>query len=209
MKTAQENSIMESPQEVHQDPNAPRYNDPAARPYPHREAFWQRKPAYQEDPRFKSPALAMFLSLVPGLGQVYVGYYQQGFTNILVIGILISILAPGPRVHWPLTPLLVFFLVFYWLFNIVDAARRATFYNQSMSGIAPTEFPREFRMPESQGSLVGGILLILAGVIIASKTAFGFSMEWLQHWWPLAPILFGAYLVFQSLKERAKERKNS
>ena len=146
--------------------------------------------------------LAAFLSIVPGLGQVYVGYYRQGFVNVIVIGTLISLLAPGPRVHWPLTPLLVFFLVFYWLYNLVDAARRASFYNQSLAGIAPTEIPRQFRMPESHGSLAGGLLLILAGIVIGSHTVFGYSLEWLQRWWPIAPILIGTYLVYQSIAER-------
>jgi uncharacterized membrane protein len=188
-----------------QDPNAPRPGDVENRAsYPPRETPWQRKPAFLDDPRYKSPALALFLSIVPGLGQVYLGYYRQGFINVVVVGTLISILAPGPRAHWPLTPLLVFFLVFYWLFNMVDALRRATFFNQAISGVAAAELPREFRMPEPHGSLAGGILLMLAGVVIGTKTVFGYSLEWLRQWWPLAPILVGAYLVIQALRERAR-----
>jgi hypothetical protein len=195
---------MENPQENAQESQSSQMGGGAARNELRRDPAWQRKPLYPEESRFKSPMLATFLSLVPGLGQVYVGYYRQGFINILVIGTLISILTTGTESHWPLTPLLVFFLVFYWLFNLVDAARRATFFNQTIAGIAPTELPPEFRMPESQGSLVGGILLILAGLVIASKTIFNIPLQWLHHWWPLAPILFGAYLVFQSWRERGK-----
>lgn len=196
---------MDNPQETHQQPDPPRSNDAAARPYPQRDMLWQRKPAYPEDPRFKSPALATFLSLVPGLGQVYVGYYWQGFINIIVVGSLISTLAAGPRMLWPLTPLLVFFLVFYWLYNLVDAARRASFYNQAVSGIGVTELPQEFRMPESRGSLAAGVLLIVVGLVIASRTLLNIPLAWLQHWWPVVPILFGAYLVYQSIKERSKQ----
>ena len=199
---------MENPQQAQQEPH-PQQEEPGARPYSARETTWQRKPIYTDDPRFKSPMLAAFLSLVPGLGQVYVGYYRQGFINIIVIGTLISMLAPGPRFHWPLTPLLVFFLVFYWLFNLVDAARRASFYNQTLSGITVTELPPEFRMPESHGSLAGGVLLIAAGLLIGSKTVLGYSIDWLHNWWPLAPILFGAYLVYQSLRERNKQAKRA
>jgi hypothetical protein len=195
---------MNHPQEAHQEPNTQQTPEAGPRAYPPRDVIWQRKPAYPEDPRFKSPALATFLSIVPGLGQVYVGYYRQGFINVVVIGSLISVLAPGPRVHWPLTPLLVFFLIFYWLYNIVDAARRATFYNQALSGISVTELPEEFRLPESHGSLAGGLLLILAGVVISTKTVFGYSLEWLERWWPLALVLVGGYLVVQSLREKKK-----
>jgi hypothetical protein len=195
---------MDNQQEMPQEPRPSQPNAPAVPPYAQRNMAWQRNPIYSEDPRFRSPLIAAVLSLVPGLGQVYVGYYRQGFTNIIVIGTLISLLAPGPRFHWPLTPLLAFFLVFYWLYNIVDAARRASFYNQALSGVPLAELPREFKMPESQGSLVGGVLLMLAGLLIGSRTVLGLPLEWLQRWWPLAPILFGAYLVYQSLKERGK-----
>jgi len=187
---------------------APEKRDEATPQYrPAREPAWQRKTAYPEDPRFKSPALATFLSLVPGLGQVYVGYYRQGFINILVVGSLITLLAAADQTDHPLMPLLIFFLIFYWLYNLVDAARRAAFYNQALSGIAVTELPQEFRMPERHGSLFGGALLILAGIILASKTVFGYSLEWLERWWPMALILVGVYLVYQAWLEHKKQSK--
>ena len=42
------------------------------------------------DSRRKSPGLACFLSLMPGLGQVYVGYYQRGFVHAAVVAALIT-----------------------------------------------------------------------------------------------------------------------
>ncbi len=198
---------MNIPQET-QEPRQDQPEEARPRQYAARDPLWQRKPGYPEDPRVKSPAVATFLSLVPGLGQVYVGYYRQGFINIIVVGSLISLLAPGPRFHWPMTPLLVFFLIFYWLYNLVDAARRASFYNQALSGIAMTEFPQEFRLPDQRGSLLAGVLLIAAGAVIVSNTALGYSLEWLRRWWPLAPMLVGIYLVSQSLIDRATKKKS-
>jgi hypothetical protein len=193
-------------------PQEPNVNPPegaaAQSKIPRMDVVWQRKPAYAEDYRFKSPMLAAFLSLVPGLGQVYVGYYRQGFLNTVVVGTLISILAPGPRFHWPLTPLLVFFLVFYWLYNIVDASRRASYYNQALSGVPVGDMPAEFRLPETHGSFAAGVLLVAAGLVLVSRTAFGLSLDWLRQWWPLAPILFGAYLIVQSLRDRARGRQS-
>jgi uncharacterized membrane protein len=200
---------MDIPEETHQEPTPQQPPGAGTRPYPPRDPGWQRKPGYPEDPRYKSPALATVLSLIPGLGQVYVGYYRQGFINIIVVGTLISLIAPGPRVTWPLTPLLAFLLVFYWLYNLVDAARRASFYNQTLSGIAVTELPQEFRLPEQHGSLAVGVLLILAGLVIASHTIYGYSLQWLARWWPLALILVGAYLVFQAVRERKLKGKAS
>ena len=44
-----------------------------------------RRERFVDDPRKKSVMLAMLLSGMPGLGQVYVGYYNLAFRNILVI----------------------------------------------------------------------------------------------------------------------------
>ncbi len=174
------------------------------RPYPQPDLALRRKPSYPEDPRFKSPALATFLSVVPGLGQVYTGYYRQGFINVIVVGSLIAILNGQEENIQAVQPLLVFFLVFFWLFNLVDSYRRASFYNQALSGIAVTELPQDFKLPEQHGSLLIGSLLILAGLVIASHTVFGYSLEWLQRWWPAALILVGAYLVLQAIRDRKR-----
>jgi hypothetical protein len=60
------------------------------------------------DPRRKSPILASILSLMPGLGQIYVGYYRVGFIHILVVGSCITLLnaMDGDGI----APLLGFFL---------------------------------------------------------------------------------------------------
>ena len=41
-------------------------------------------------------------------------------------------------------PLFGIFLAFFWLFNIVDAWRRATFYNNALAGIGPATLPEDF-----------------------------------------------------------------
>ena len=61
---------------------------------------------------------------MPGLGQVYVGYYQRGFIHVLVAATIITLLANGAADA--LIPLLGLFLGFFWLYNMVDAYRRAS-----------------------------------------------------------------------------------
>src|SRR5438093_2100938 len=84
------------------------------------------------DTRSKSPALAAFLSMMPGLGQVYVGYYQRGFIHAAVIGSLVTILSSGAVEG--LHPLFGLFMAFFWLYNVIDAARRASLYNDALAG---------------------------------------------------------------------------
>ncbi|MDG2174809.1 MAG: hypothetical protein P8M72_01540 [Gammaproteobacteria bacterium] len=64
------------------------------------------------DPRRKSSFIAALLSFVPGLGQVYVGYYRRGFINILVFGSVFSLLLSTGG-DLPFTPLGIMFLIFF------------------------------------------------------------------------------------------------
>jgi hypothetical protein len=182
--------------------SAPYENRPAARapeqgaspvaPAPRRE--------YYDDPRRKSPILALVLSAMPGLGQVYVGFYQQGFINTLVVATIIVLL--NTRTVYHLHPLFGLFLAFYWLYNMVDAWRRAVFYNNALAGIGPATLPEDFTVGMKKGSAIGGIALVLVGVVLLSNTLFGVSLDWLEHWWPVAFIAIGAWLIYPAFAGR-------
>lgn len=156
-------------------------------------------PTYN-DPRRKKPFLATVLSAVPGLGQVYVGYYKQGFTNAITVALLISFLTLEIR---PLMPLAAIFLGFFWLYNIVDAGRRASLYNQALAGGGDIDLPENFEAPSLGGSMAGGAALILIGLILLSNTALGASLEWLENWWPVALVGFGGYLVYKAMQDKS------
>jgi hypothetical protein len=154
------------------------------------------------DPRQKSPFLAGILSMMPGLGQVYVGYYQRGFIHALVVAGIIALLAA--EALGPLIPLGAIFLGFFWLYNIIDAGRRASLYNQALAGVADIDLPEDFKVPGFRGSVVGGLAIAVTGVILLLNTRFGVSLEWLEEWWPAALVLFGAYLVWKAWQDRPK-----
>ena len=155
-----------------------------------------------DDPRRKSPALAFVLSLMPGVGQIYVGYYQQGFTNILVVGSIIAVLNSG--MAGGAEPLFGIFLAFYWFYNVVDAWRRAEFYNNALAGIGPAALPDDFAVTSGRGTLAGGVALMLVGVIALSHTLFGVPLDWLEKWWPLALVGVGAWLIYPTVAGKAK-----
>ncbi len=160
-----------------------------------------RRDRFVDDPRKKSVMLAMLLSVMPGLGQVYVGYYNLAFRNILVICGLIAILATGGMDD--LEPVIGLFVAFYWLHNIVDAGRRASFYNQALAGLRPMELPEDIKMPQPMGSLVGGVLLIAVGLMLFAHTMFRVPLEWLAHWWPLGIVGAGAWLIYADRRAKA------
>ena len=151
------------------------------------------------DPRRKSPFFAGFLSLLPGLGQIYVGYYQRGFLHVIVAGSVISLLvAGGSSGNTSFIPLGAIFLVFFEFYNVIDASRRAVMYNLSLDGIEQAVLPDELSEMTLGGSYLGGGVLLVFGLIALSNSMFGLSLDWLEQWWPLAPIGFGAYLVYRA-----------
>ena len=160
-----------------------------------------RRDRFVDDPRKKSVMLAMLLSVMPGLGQVYVGYYNLAFRNILVICGLIAILATGDLDD--LEPVVGLFIAFYWLHNIVDAGRRASFYNQALAGLRPMDLPEDVQMPQPLGSLVGGVLLIAVGLMLFAHTMFRVPLEWLAQWWPLGVVGAGAWLIYADRRAKA------
>ena len=155
------------------------------------------------DPRRKSPLLASFLSAMPGLGQVYVGYYQRGFIHAIVVSTLIAMLSVDIG---PLTPLAALFLAFFWLYNIVDAGRRALLYNEALAGRIGFELPEDFKTPALAGSIPGGLAIAVVGGVLLSHTRFRMPLDWLNEWWPVALILFGVYLVGRSVLARSQTK---
>ncbi len=154
-----------------------------------------------QDARSKSPALACMLSLMPGLGQVYVGYYARGFVHAIVVASLITLLATGDLDE--LTPLAGFFLAFFWLYNVIDAGRRASFYNQLLAGGSEPDLPSDVALPGLQGSITGGLLLIGVGTLLLLHTKLDMSIKWVVDWWPVVPILIGVGLLAKAIQERS------
>ena len=150
----------------------------------------------------KSPFIACALSLMPGVGQIYVGYYKLGFIHNVVFASTIMLLSTG--VPDPMYPLLGIFLAFFFIYNIVDAGRRAIYYNLALDGVEGIELPSmNLSVPSFGGSLAGGLAMIGLGVILLANTLGGFSLDWIEEWWPVAPILLGVYLVWKAIQERS------
>jgi hypothetical protein len=161
----------------------------------------ERRDRFVDDPRKKSVMIAMILSAMPGLGQVYVGYYDLAFRNILVVCGLIAIMASGGAHR--LEPVVALFLAFYWLHNIVDAGRRASFHNQALAGLRPMDLPEDIKAPQPMGSFAGGVLLVAVGVTLFLNTMFDVPLDWLASWWPLALVGAGAWLIYSDRRAKA------
>ncbi len=156
----------------------------------------------------KSPFLACLLSALPGIGQVYVGYYKLGFIHNVVFASTVMLLTLDVEA---IVPLLGIFLAFFWTYNVVDAGRRAAFYNLALDGVEGIELPDDMnvRLPSLGGSVVGGLLLMGVGAVLLSNTLFGLSLDWVGDWWPVAPLILGAYLFGKAIQERRQDARPS
>lgn len=155
-------------------------------------------PPYVERSRYrKSPALAAFLSMFPGLGQVYVGYYTIGFLYVLIMASVITLLGSGSMRG--IEPLLGIFLGFFWLYNIVDANRRANLYNRALEG-NPDQLIDD--LPDPMPGPVFGVGLIIFGVFALMGTWFDFDFRWMREAWPLIVIAAGVWITFRNRQER-------
>lgn len=148
--------------------------------------------ATRDHPMRKSPGLAAFFSLMPGLGQIYVGYYRAGFINIFVVVSIIAILAQAGDM---VGPFLGPFLAFFWIFNMVDANKKAKLYNQHLLG-------SEIAEPPTDSPLALGVVFIVVGVLLTLGITFDVDMEWLEDVWPLGLLAAGIYMVWRYYKTK-------
>jgi hypothetical protein len=139
----------------------------------------------------KSPGLAAFLSLFPGLGQVYNGRIARAFVFFCTWVGAIYLTSSGHEFPF------AFVIPFVYLFNIIDAWKGASAANaRFLGGQSEPEEQAEIESP------VWGASLALFGVLILMSNLGWLDLERLARFWPLILIGVGAYFVYSSLQAR-------
>ena len=161
------------------------------------------RPDFYRDPRYKSPVMAGLLSLMPGLGQVFLGYTRLGFYHAAAAASLICLMSSNRL--GVLEPGVGIFLAFFWLYNLVDAYRRALLLNEAISRMETPEVPDGFGAVSFGGRLAVGVLLILVGLLALLNLRFNLSLAWLEQWWPAGLVALGIYLVGRAIKDRTAQ----
>jgi hypothetical protein len=178
-------------------------HDPGFNPAPKAAPFLPpgARPDYYRDPRSKSPVLATVLSLMPGLGQVYLGYTQLGFIHTATFAAFVALMNSNQLGR--LEPFVGISMAFFFLYNLVDAHRRALLLNESLAQLESPALPDGFGTVSFGARLAAGVGLILVGLLTLLNLRFGLSLAWLEHWWPLGLVLLGIYLVVRAVKDHA------
>jgi len=141
----------------------------------------------------KSPGLAAFLSLFPGLGQVYNGQIARAFVFFFAWVGSIYLTASGHEFPF------AFVIPFVYLYNLIDAWKGSNAINARFIG-GRTE-PEEEPGVESP---VWGATLALFGILILFNNLGWLDLDRLARWWPLLLIAVGAYFVYASVQQKKK-----
>lgn len=155
---------------------------------------------YYRDPRLKSPVVATVLSLMPGLGQVYLGYTRLGFLHASAMAAFIALMSSNRL--GGLEPFFGVSMAFVYLYNLVDAHRRALLYNEAVLRMEAPELPDGLGALSFRARVGLGVGLILFGLGSLLSFRFQISFAWLAEWWPLGLVALGLYLVLKAVKER-------
>ena len=152
----------------------------------------------------KSTAAAAILAVVfPGAGALYNGLITKGVLYILVFAGLISIQdSPGGQ------PFKALILAGFYIFQIIEAINNAKAINLAAAGEKPAEAAKTDAITEAipSGSVFwGGVLMVIGALgILANFDVITWERLW--DFWPVAVIVIGLKLVFDSVA-RAKNGK--
>lgn len=165
-----------------------------ARSAPQRPAPQRVARREETGPPAKSPLLAGFLSLVPGMGNIYNGLYARGLVFfLLVVSLFYTAVASGDGSH---LALLIPSLIFVWLFNIFDAYRQATLINWGW------EEDEAVYAHRNSGALAAGIALFVIGLYGFLHQFFDIDLSALLEHWYIIIMAVGGWLIYQAWREK-------
>lgn len=149
----------------------------------------------------KSPGLAGFLSMFPGLGHLYLGLYQRAFAvgGAFILGIALTSHGSGGEFFGPL-------IAFVWFFAIIDAVRQAKAINRGQLAEAGFAGESQLKVAAGTGGLTWGVILVGLGSLWIIDRYFEIDWSFMSEWGgPAAFILLGVILIVGHIRKRRRE----
>ena len=151
----------------------------------------------------KSPGLAGFLSMFPGLGHLYLGLYQRAFAigGAFILLIAFTSHGRGGEFFGPL-------IAFVWFFGVIDAVRQAKAINRGQLAESGLAAPAQLKAAAGTGSLTWGIILVGMGLLWLIDRYFEIDWSFMEEWGaPAAFILLGLILIVSHVRKRRRENE--
>jgi hypothetical protein len=148
----------------------------------------------------KSPALAGFLSMFPGIGHVYLGLYQRAFAIGGAFVLMVALTSHnGGSFFGPI-------IAFVWFFGIIDAIRQAKAINRGQLAEAGFAGEQQLKAAAGSGSLTWGVILVGLGGLWLIDRYFEIDWSFMEEWGgPAAFILLGLVLIVSHIRKRRRE----
>ncbi|MCG2812188.1 MAG: DUF5668 domain-containing protein [Candidatus Aminicenantes bacterium] len=143
----------------------------------------------------KSPSLAAFLSIFPGVGAIYNGNFLKGITYMLLFAGLIVLTG---NAHEPDSVVFGLMIAGFYIFQIIDSYNEAGRINQN---ILSEENPAGSK---EDLSLFAAIVVLLIGIVFQMANFDLLTYRQVTRLWPLALIAFGIKIVFNYFKREEK-----
>jgi hypothetical protein len=153
----------------------------------------------------KSPGLAGFLSMFPGLGHLYLGLYQRAFAFAGAFIVSCSIVSHGSG-----GPFFGPLIAFIWFFAIIDAVRQAKAINRGQAAEAGFAGAPQIKAAAGTGSLTWGVILVGLGTMYLMDRFLDMEAfwDWMGEWGgPVAIILLGLILIASHVRKRRRENE--
>jgi hypothetical protein len=155
----------------------------------------------------KSPGLAGFLSMFPGLGHLYLGLYQRAFVIGGAFIVLISVTSHGQRGEF-FGPL----IAFIWFFGVIDAVRQAKAINRGQLAEGGWVAEQQIKKAAAgSGALTWGVILMGIGALWLVNQYLDLEGFWdiMETWGtPAAFILLGLILIVSHVIKRRRENES-
>ena len=136
----------------------------------------------------RSPAAAFWLSLLPGVGHVYVGQPTKGLVLIVSVASAIYLASEGAGAFVGII------IPFLWIFSMIDAHRSAVELNH----LVDTGQPLPTQTEVFAFSKWWGWALIVVGVVFTVDNYGWFEIDWILDLWPVAIIAMGVTILKKS-----------
>jgi hypothetical protein len=149
----------------------------------------------------KSPGLAGFLSVFPGLGHLYLGLYQRAFAigGAFILMIALTSHGSGGEFFGPL-------IAFIWFFGIIDAVRQAKAINRGQLAEQGFAGEQQIKVAAGSGGLTWGVILVGLGSLWLIDRYFYIDWSFMEEWGgPAAFILLGLILIVSHIRKRRAE----
>ena len=165
-------------------------------------------PVYAPPPMYvdkKSPGLAGFRSMFPGLGHLYLGLYQRAFA--FAGGFILAIAFAEHRGDF-FGPL----IAFIWFFAIIDAVRQAKAINRGAAIEGGFAGPAQLgKARAGTASLTWGVILVgLGGLWLLDRyDLLGRIVDAMPDWGgPAAIIVLGLVLIVAHVRKKRQENES-